>query len=105
LPLEITDANFESEILSASAPALIDFSATWCGPCKMLAPTIDQLSGEFEGRAIIAKIDIDQAPETAQKFGIMSVPTVVYIKDGEEVGRDSGVQPKDVYTQKLESLL
>lgn len=104
MELEITENNFEL-IIAEGKPVLIDFWATWCGPCKRLGPVLEEISKEFEGKAIVAKCDIEENTDLTDKFGIMSVPTVVFFKDGVEVGRQVGVAAKSVYTDKLNSLL
>jgi thioredoxin 1 len=104
MELEITEKNFES-IMAEGKPVLVDFWATWCGPCKRLGPVIEEISNEFEGKAIVGKCDIEESTDLTDKFGIMSVPTVVFFKDGVEVGRQVGVAAKSVYTDKLNSLL
>ena len=93
-PITITAANFESEVLQSATPVLVDFFATWCGPCKMLAPTLDQVAAEVAGRAKVVKVDIDASPDLAQRFGVMSVPTLAVFKDGKLVNQVVGVQPK-----------
>ena len=104
MELEITENNFEL-IIAEGKPGLIDFWATWCGPCKRLGPVLEEISKEFEGKAIVGKCDIEENTDLTDKFGIMSVPTVVFFKDGVEVGRQVGVAAKSVYTDKLNSLL
>jgi thioredoxin 1 len=87
---ELTDANFQSTLQAAKVPVLVDFSATWCQPCKALAPKIDQVAAEYKGRIDVYKVDIDNAQETAASFGIMSVPTCIFFRDGKEVDRFMG---------------
>ena len=84
---------------------VVDFWASWCGPCKMLAPVIDKLSEHYEGRVIVGKVDVDDNPELAREFGIMSIPTVVILKDGVEVERKVGVMPLEAFTQAIDKLL
>lgn len=91
--------------LAGGGVLAVDFWATWCGPCKMLAPTIERLAGTYEGRAAIGKVDIDQEQELAIQYGVMSVPTVILFKDGEEVQRLVGVQPEARYAEALDALL
>lgn len=87
---ELTDENFATTLQTAKIPVLVDFSATWCGPCKALAPTIDRVATEYQGKIAVYKVDIDSAQDTASSFGIMSVPTCVFFKDGKEVNRFTG---------------
>jgi len=104
-PIEITDANFAEEVEKSNVPVLIDFWAVWCGPCKMLAPIIDELAGEFEGKAKIGKVDVDNNPMIANKFGIRSIPTLYIFKDGVAVDQIVGVVPKGSIVEKLNSHL
>ena len=90
----ISSAQFAAEVEGADVPVLVDFFATWCGPCKMLAPTLDQVAAEVAGRAKVVKVDIDASPELAQRFGVMSVPTLAVFKGGKLVNQAVGVQPK-----------
>lgn len=87
---ELTDADFKSTLDTANTPILVDFSASWCQPCKALAPTIDQVAGDYDGKLKVYKVDIDNAPESAASFGIMSVPTCIFFRDGKEVDRFMG---------------
>ena len=91
---EFTDANFDTEAMQSSQPVLVDFWAEWCGPCRALAPTIDELAGDYEGRAKIGKVDVDSNREVAAKFQIMSIPTIVIMKDGEVVKKVVGIADK-----------
>jgi thioredoxin 1 len=93
--LEINDGNFETEVLSSEVPFLLDFSAVWCGPCKVLAPVVEKLANEYQGRVKVGKLDIDESPGVASKFGIRGVPTVVVFKGGKESGRHVGVTNKE----------
>lgn len=94
--LVFNDLNFEQEVLKSTVPVLVDFTATWCGPCKQLAPIIDQLAGDLEGTAKVGKLDIDESPITAGKLGVRSVPTVMVFKNGERTGQKIGVTPKAI---------
>jgi thioredoxin 1 len=91
---EINDTNFESEVLKSSEPVLVDFWAPWCGPCRQIAPLVEQLAGENAGSAKIFKLNVDDAPRAAQNYGVSSIPTLMVFKNGEVVDRFVGVQPK-----------
>ena len=104
MELEITSQNFE-EIKQQGKPVLVDFWATWCGPCKRLGPIIEELAAEYDGKVIVGKCDIEENDELTEQFGIMNVPTVVFLKDGKEVDRVVGLAMKNVYQDKLNALL
>jgi thioredoxin 1 len=93
--LEINDLNFDTEVLKSSVPFLLDFSAVWCGPCKVLAPIVEKLADEYQGKVKVGKLDIDDSPAVASKFGIRGVPTVLVFKGGKESGRHVGVTNKE----------
>lgn len=99
-----TESDFDS-MISENKLVLVDFWATWCGPCKMLAPVIESLAEEFGGKAVVAKVDVDQEKGLAKRFGVMSIPTVVIFKDGQEVNREVGFKPVDAYRGILQSYL
>lgn len=99
------DDNFESEVLGSSQPVLVDFSAEWCGPCKRLAPVIEELAGEYEGRVRVGKVDVDHAQKTAMKYGVMGVPTVMLFKGGQAVDRSVGAVAKSKLEQMLGKVL
>ncbi len=103
-PIAVTDETFEEEVEKSSLPVLLECWAPWCGPCRMLAPTIDQLAEEQAGTIKVAKLNVDESPKTAQKFAIMSIPTILIIKNGEVVDRLVGVQPKTTIEQHLAKL-
>ena len=103
--IELTDAAFEQEILNSEIPALIDFWAEWCPPCKMLTPVIEELAGEFQGRVKFAKVDIDAQREVAAKFGISSIPTLLVFKDGQLAAKFIGRQSKVELKKALEEIL
>ncbi|WP_454945901.1 thioredoxin [Capnocytophaga granulosa] len=105
MALQITDASFDEVVLKSDKPVLVDFWATWCGPCRMLGPVIEELATEYEGRVVVGKVDVDNNQEFAAKYGVRNIPTVLVFKDGEVVGRQVGVAPKKVYTDALDSLL
>jgi len=103
-PVEITDLNFE-EIIGSEKPVMVDFWAEWCGPCKMVGPLVEEMAGEYDGKAVIAKVDVDNNPNVSAKFGIRSIPTMLFFKNGEVVDRQIGAVPKNVLTTKLEAQL
>ncbi len=104
-PLVVTDADFERVVLGASIPVLVDCWAAWCGPCWMIASVVEALAREFAGQALFAKLDVDANPTTAQRYGVQSIPTLIYFRNGQEVDRAIGAQPAHVLRQKLELLL
>ena len=100
----ITDANF-AEILNTDMPVMVDFWATWCGPCRAIAPVIEELAAEYEGKAVIAKCNVDECDETPMKYGIRSIPTLLFFKNGELVDRLVGAASKDKIAEKLDALM
>lgn len=101
--IELNDTNFETEVLKSTLPVLVDFTATWCGPCKVLAPIVEGLADEFAGKYKVAKLDIDDAPQTTQRYGVRGVPTVIVFKGGEKKAQHVGVTNKDTLVKMLES--
>ncbi len=97
----LTEASFESEVLQSALPVLVDFTATWCGPCKMLEPVVEQLAGEWQGKVKVVKLDVDQCSNLAMQYGVMSVPTLMLFVNGNPVQRVSGYQPKDRLVAKF----
>jgi thioredoxin 2 len=104
-PVEVTDTSFAEQIERSSTPVLLDLWAEWCGPCHMLAPTIDQIASELAGRVKVAKLNIDENPNTAARFGVRSIPTLLVLRDGKEVDRLVGVQPKQEIVRRLEKVI
>ncbi|MBZ9778923.1 thioredoxin [Psychroflexus sp. CAK8W] len=105
MTLEVTDKDFQEKVLQSDKPVLVDFWAAWCGPCRMVGPIIDELSSEYEGKAVVAKMDVDQNQEFAAKYGVRNIPTVLLFKDGEMVNRQVGVAQKHTYKEAIENLL
>jgi thioredoxin 1 len=101
----VNDLNFESEVVKSDVPVLVDFTATWCGPCRQIAPLVDQLADEYEGKAKVVKLDIDESPETARRFGIRGVPTILVFKGGEVVQQQVGMAPKTVLAGLIDKSL
>jgi|TARA_B100000676_G_scaffold42375_1_gene40413 thioredoxin 1 len=104
-PIALTDDNFSDEVLSAELPVLVDFWATWCGPCRMIAPIVEELSSEYEGKAKVCKLDVDTAQKTAAEFGIRSIPTLLIFKEGKVADQLIGAVPKQQITEKLDASL
>ncbi|MBV7441481.1 thioredoxin [Weeksellaceae bacterium TAE3-ERU29] len=102
MALEITDNNIK-EVLNTDLPVLVDFWAEWCGPCRMVGPTVDEISKEFEGKAVVGKVNVDNNPDTAAEYGIRNIPTILFFKNGEVVDKVVGVVPKEQLVQKLEA--
>ncbi|MCP4438509.1 MAG: thioredoxin [Aureispira sp.] len=103
--VEITDQNFEEMVSNTDQPILLDFWAAWCGPCKAVGPIIDELSGEFEGRAIVGKINVDQNPNLSSYFQVKSIPTLMFIKNRQLIDRYAGLVPKPNLVEMLENLI
>jgi thioredoxin 1 len=104
-PIEFTDGNFEVEVLQSDKPVIIDFWAAWCAPCRMIAPIIEDFANEFDGKAKVGKLDVDTNQQTAIKYGVRSIPTVLIIKNGEVVDTIIGALPKAVFAEKLNAVL
>jgi len=105
MALEITDKNFKELVVSSDKPAMLDFWAPWCGPCRMIAPFVEEIAKEFEDKAVIGKVDVDNNPDIAGTYGIRNIPTVLFIKDGKVVDKQVGACAKQVLVNKLTSLL
>ncbi|GBQ24455.1 thioredoxin [Acetobacter estunensis NRIC 0472] len=101
----VTDASFENDVLKASGPVLVDFWAEWCGPCKMIAPALDEIGAEFKGKLTVAKVNIDDNPETPNKFGVRGIPTLILFKDGKPVETQVGAKPKSQLKAWVEGLV
>ena len=105
MAIEVTDANFEETVIKAGKPALVDFWAEWCGPCRMIGPIVNELSEEYGEKIVVAKMDVDSNPMTPGKFGIRNIPTILFFKDGEVADKQVGVVPKSALAQKIDALL
>jgi thioredoxin 1 len=105
MSLEITDATFDKLVLQSDKPVMVDFWAAWCGPCRMVGPIIDELSKEYDGKAVVGKVDVDNNQEFTAKYGVRNIPTVLLFKNGELVDRKVGVSPKQVYAEAIDSAL
>jgi thioredoxin 1 len=100
-PVEVTDSTFEEMVVNSDKPVLVDFWAVWCGPCKMIAPVLDEIANELEGKLVIGKLDVDNNQDTAMAFGVMSIPTLLLFKNGEPVDRIVGFQPKPQLLKRI----
>jgi thioredoxin 1 len=104
-PVAVTDADFDSVVLNADLPAVVDFWAAWCGPCRTLAPVVERVAADYAGRVLVAKLDVEANPATAQRFGAMSIPTLVFFRNGQEAGRMVGAQAEEVVRANVEALV
>ena len=104
MALEITDSNYE-ELVAQGKPIVLDFWATWCGPCKKIAPDIEALAEEFEGQVIVGKCDVDENDDLTSRFGVRNIPTVLFIKNGEVVDKQVGAAPKSAFVDKIKAML
>lgn len=102
-PIQVTDGSFEQQVINAETPILVDFWAEWCGPCKMIAPVLEELATEYDGKLQIGKLDVDNNPDTAMAYGVMSIPTLLLFKDGQPVDRIVGFQQKAQLKRRLET--
>ena len=104
-PFEVTDAEFEAKVLKSEQPVLVDFWAPWCGPCRAVAPIVEQLAGEYEGKVQFAKLNTDDNQRTTMKYGVMAIPTLILYRNGDEVARLTGVQPKSVFKKTIDGVV
>ncbi len=105
MALELTDSNFDEVVLKSDKPVLVDFWAEWCGPCRMVAPIVSEIATEYDGKAVVGKLDVDSNPEVATRYGIRNIPTILFFKNGEVADKQVGAVPKSVLTSKIEGLL
>ena len=105
MALEITDGNFQQLVIESDKPVMLDFWAPWCGPCRMIAPHVEQMTAEYEGKAVIGKVNVDNSPDVAGMFGIRNIPTVLFIKNGKMADKQVGLCPKQTLVNKLNALL
>ena len=105
MTVEVTDATFEEVVLKSDKPVIVDFWAEWCGPCRIIGPLLSEIGDEYKDKAVVAKLDVDSNPETAEKFGIRNIPTVLYFKGGEVVDKQVGAVPKNNLSSKLDAIL
>lgn len=105
MALEVNDTNFEDVVIKSDKPVLVDFWAEWCGPCRMIAPIIEEISHEFEGKALVVKCDVDNSPSIAQKYSIRNIPTVLFFNNGQVADKQVGAVPKNSFVTKLNALV
>ena len=104
MALEATDSNFEELVLKADKPVIVDFWAEWCGPCRMVGPIVEEVGVDYEGKAVVAKVDVDSTPGITAKYGIRNIPTILYFKNGDVADKQVGAVPKSTIVSKLEAL-
>jgi thioredoxin 1 len=105
MAIEVTDSNFDEVVLKSNVPVIVDFWAVWCGPCRMVGPIVEEIAAEYQDKAKVVKLDVDNNNVSAAKFGIRNIPTILFFKNGQVVDKQVGVVPKQVLINKLESLL
>ena len=101
----LTAENFEAEVIQSTTPVLVDFWAEWCGPCRMVGPVVEELAGDYDGKAVVGKVNVDHNSDVSQRFGIRNIPTIIFLKNGEVVDKSVGAVPKNVLVEKLDALL
>jgi len=104
-PVEVNDGNFDQMVLQSKTPVLVDFWAAWCGPCRMVAPIVEELAGEYEGKVTVVKLNVDENPKTASQYGVMSIPTLFIFKNGAPVSNIVGFRPKAELKRNLDDVL
>jgi thioredoxin 1 len=104
-PVEITDATFEEEVVKSDTPVVVDFWAEWCGPCKMIAPLVEELAGEYDGKVKFTKLDVDSNPQTPMQFGVRGIPTLLIFNDGKPVGQVVGAVPKNMLKKRVDEAI
>ncbi len=104
-PTEVNDSNFDQMVLQSKTPVLVDFWAVWCGPCRMVAPVVEELAGEYEGKVTFTKLNVDENPKTSSQYGIMSIPTLLIFKDGAPVSNIIGFRPKAELKKSIDAVL
>ena len=105
MAVEFTDANFDEMAIGTDKPVVVDFWAEWCGPCRMVSPIVEEIANDYEGRAVVGKVNVDQNPEISAKYGIRNIPTILFLKNGEVVDKQVGAAPKAALTEKLDAQL
>jgi thioredoxin 1 len=105
MALEVTDSNFEELVLQSNKPVIVDFWAEWCGPCRLVGPIVEEIGKEYDGKAVVAKLDVDSNPDVSAKFGIRNIPTLLFFKGGQVVDKQVGAVPKSSIVAKLDALI
>lgn len=105
MALEFTESNFEEMALNSDKPVMVDFWAEWCGPCRMIGPIVEELANEYEGKAVVGKVNVDNSPEISMKYGVRNIPTILFLKNGEVVDKSVGAVPKNVLADKIDAQL